>query len=527
MKNISIIQRTVTWIVVLVLAITLVFANRLPDAYGESLPTITGKCTTKLTKHFLWGNAPKYNAAFDVTFPNGQVYEGWCIDHKDYAPADGTYNFVGTLNSEGTYDVIVNSNYPVNGKNSVHYMDQKVWGASGAGNNTQRIGQLKYSPKGVISLLKKSKVERNEKGEAFNLSGAEYGVYHDKNMTKLAGILVSGENGESNKLELPVGVYYIKEEKAPEGFQINAEIYEVTLEEGKPIVVTAYDEPNAHIETVAFFHTGLKEGVREKKSIIHDKVNYENLVPGDEYVIKGKLLNRDNAKEVVAEAEKKFTPTVSNGTELIEFKTNGCEYKGSRLVAVEELYKNDKIVGSHMDLECDEQTVVFPSLRTMATDYKDKDKTLKDEDNVTIVDKVQYENLIPGNEYEIKGIIMDKDTGKPLLIKGKEIKAEKRFKATKADGFEELKFTFDARSLGGRDVVVFERIYREGIEIAAHADINDKDQSLTIEKTPVKSPKTGDRININPLFPIAIIAAAFCLTRFKKDKRDNLPGKQS
>ena len=69
---------------------------------------------------------------------------------------------------------------------------------------------------------------------------------------------------------------------------------------------------------------------------------------------------------------------------------------------------------------------------------------------------------------------MDKGTGNPLLVDGSEITAETEFTPEPTDGTVELTYTLDASALGGTTIVVFETLYSGGVEIAAHADINDE-----------------------------------------------------
>ncbi|TKI23912.1 VaFE repeat-containing surface-anchored protein, partial [Bacillus mycoides] len=75
---------------------------------------------------------------------------------------------------------------------------------------------------------------------------------------------------------------------------------------------------------------------------------------------------------------------------------------------------------------------------------------------VTIQDKVEYKDLIVGKEYTMKGKLMDKSTGKPLLVNEKEVTAEKKFVPETKDGVVTLDFTFDASKLEGKEIVVFE-----------------------------------------------------------------------
>ena len=124
--------------------------------------------------------------------------------------------------------------------------------------------------------------------------------------------------------------------------------------------------------------------------------------------------------------------------------------------------------------------------------------------NVTIVDTVYFYNLTAGQEYKLCGKIMDKESGKPVLINGKEVTAEAAFKPAVSTGTQDIHFTFDATDLAGKDVVVFEEIYCDGVKIAEHRDITDKGQTISFDKQekpekPKKPdkpkeeiPKTGD-----------------------------------
>ena len=75
---------------------------------------------------------------------------------------------------------------------------------------------------------------------------------------------------------------------------------------------------------------------------------------------------------------------------------------------------------------------------------------------------------------------MDKATGEPLLLDGAIVTAEVEFTPESADGTVELTYTLDASALAGTTIVVFETLYSDGVEIAAHADINDEAQTITI-----------------------------------------------
>ena len=131
--------------------------------------------------------------------------------------------------------------------------------------------------------------------------------------------------------------------------------------------------------------------------------------------------------------------------------------------------------------------VVEPDVKTAATDEEDGDKNLSPEEQVTIVDHVDYKNLYTdGREYTVKGKLMDKETGEPLLVDGQEVTAEKTFVPEKPDGTIPLSFTFKASTLAGKTVVVFEDLLTDNIQVATHSDLTDEGQTVEFD-----NPKIG------------------------------------
>lgn len=136
-----------------------------------------------------------------------------------------------------------------------------------------------------------------------------------------------------------------------------------------------------------------------------------------------------------------------------------------------------------------------PELKTTATVNGKKEAVAKGD--ITIRDTVEYKHLVPNTEYVIKGTLMDKSTGKPFKVKGKEITSTVKFVPDKADGKVEVTFTFDGSAIKkDTELVVFETLYRDGVELTAHADINDDGQTVTIKPYIPHNPKTGDDRNI-------------------------------
>ena len=106
----------------------------------------------------------------------------------------------------------------------------------------------------------------------------------------------------------------------------------------------------------------------------------------------------------------------------------------------------------------------------------------------TLTDTVEYKHLVPNKEYVLKGVLMDKTTGKELIINGETIKAETTFVPTEPNGTTTVEFTFDAKYIkADTDIVVFESLYKDGMELAVHADIEDEGQTVKVKVPEIKT----------------------------------------
>ena len=164
-----------------------------------------------------------------------------------------------------------------------------------------------------------------------------------------------------------------------------------------------------------------------------------------------------------------------------------------------------------------------PELKTKATVNGKKEVIAKGE--ITIKDTVEYKHLVPNTEYVIKGTLMDKSTGKPFMVRGKEVTSTVKFTPDKANGTVEVEFTFDASNIKkSTDLVVFESLYRDKVEIAVHADLKDKGQTVTVVPPTPKTPKTSDNRNLGTWIGLggvglgAGIAALLLKLKMKKDE---------
>ena len=221
---------------------------------------------------------------------------------------------------------------------------------------------------------------------------------------------------------------------------------------------------------------------------IVDVVEHSGLIPGQTYTISGVLMDKGtdeallvNDAEVTAEVE--FTPESADGTVGLTYTLDASTLAGTTIVVFETLYQDGVEIASHADISDEAQTVEItepdkPTLGTTAT--VDGQHTAEPTGEITIVDVVEYTGLNPDQTYTVSGVLMDKGTGEALLVDGVEITAETEFVAEESSGTVELTYTLDASTLAGTTIVVFETLYSDGIEVAAHADINDEAQTITI-----------------------------------------------
>ena len=259
--------------------------------------------------------------------------------------------------------------------------------------------------------------------------------------------------------------------------------------------------------------TGSHNALAEKEMSLTDIATYTGLIPGKEYTMKGVLMDKATGKELLINGEKvtkevTFTPEQPDGSVELTFTFDGSALAGKSVVAFEDCFRDGKEVAVHHDIDSKEQTVDIPDISTELKDDVTGSHAAEASGEMSLTDVVPYHNLIPGKEYTMKGVLMDKETGKELVINGNTVTQEVTFTPEKADGSVELTFKFDGTSLGGKTVVAFESCLYDGKEVAVHHDIDSKEQSVDITNPPVPEapkPKTGDN---SPVLPLTVALAA-------------------
>lgn len=257
----------------------------------------------------------------------------------------------------------------------------------------------------------------------------------------------------------------------------------------------------------------------EKNAKIVDTVSYRNLVPGKKYKVVGTAVDKSNGAPVIANgnnvtAEAEFVAKEATGKVDVVFTFDASLLAGRTIVMFENVYYENNLIATHADITDEAQTLYVPKIGTTAIDGERKDHNSTADSSVTIVDSVAYQNLVQGQTYRVTGKLMDKATGKALVIDGKEVTAVTEFTAAGTEGVVDVTFRFNGKGMTGKQLVVFEQldvVTADGAyAIASHNDINDAAQTITMIAPP--KPKTGDYMSVvmYVLAGIAGVMAVIC-----------------
>lgn len=354
--------------------------------------------------------------------------------------------------------------------------------------------------------------------------------------------LVSGDDfyyqSDGKTICMPLGKVVITEIKAPEGYLINGEIFTAYITpSGVKETVLVYNEQSVpeqvkrgdlemvkvsdgdqkRLANVPFTITSLTTG--ESHTIVTDKNGYASTAAAWNRHTHNTNAGKTSEDGIwFGEAE----PDDSKGALIYddyEVAEQRCEAnQGMKLLKIKVSVYKDSVT-----IPMGTMTDDHIEIGTTAT-YDTGQKVSKADKSVTIEDVVRYSDLQAGKTYIIKGKLIDKSTGMPLLVDGKEVVSEKEFTAENSSGEVMVSFTFDASDLSSRKIVVFENLYEDDTEIAAHADIADEGQTVSLESDhPSNSPKTGDDTKLYVLFALMVAAglAATAVQVVRKKKHSN------
>ncbi len=373
-----------------------------------------------------------------------------------------------------------------------------------------------------------------EQDEKFNIGNNDeilnvsFGLYADEDLKAANGtvipkdglieIITCDEKGKATfATDLPIGSYYVKE--------ISTDNHYILSDKKYPVVFEYAGQDTATV------HISVNDGEPIINSIIYGTIKGLKIDRETGEKITGALFGLFSNNETEFTEETAIMTAESNEDGIFTFEDVPYgEYIIRELKPATGYLPNGESypVTISENKEVVEITVLnekIPELKTTAAIDGKKEFTANGD--ITIDDVVSYKHLTAGKEYTIKGVLMDKSTGKQFLVDGKEVCSEVTFTPETADGEVTVSFTFDGSVITKEtEIVVFETLYREGTEIAVHADIEEENQTVTIHPQPEpEKPQTGDDSNIGFYIGLGSVAVggliAFLIIKFKKKDEDD------
>lgn len=203
--------------------------------------------------------------------------------------------------------------------------------------------------------------------------------------------------------------------------------HEDITDEGQTVKVK---EPSGATE--AHGTDGEKTVPADGKVTVVDTVSYTDLVVGKEYALTGTLMDKETGKALVDAAGKAvtattaFTPKDTYGTVDVTFTFDGSLLAGKEIVAFESCERLGKTVFTHEDIADEGQTVLIgePKASTRLLDSLDSDGSVIADKDASVKDVVSYENLVKGEQYTLYTMLMDTETGLPLVFGAYEADAD-------------------------------------------------------------------------------------------------------
>lgn len=328
--------------------------------------------------------------------------------------------------------------------------------------------------KGQIALHKQYETldePADEQGAEFDVYLKSAGSFDAAKETERDHI-TTGADGMATTKDLPYGTYVVHQTKGGNGRQLVADFDVSISEDGK---VYSYDlvnvQKNAQLKIVKTSEDGVIEGIHFRVTRLEDNYSAEYVTNAAGEILTETLpiyADKDGATKYQYKVE-----------ELDTEETFGYQLPDSQTVELSE--------GEIASVSFHNVPIEIGTKATV-----EGEKEVDPLDKVTLTDTVSYTGLVPGKEYRATGVLMDKETGEKLLVDGKEITAETVFVPEAKNGSVDVTFIFDATGLHGKEIVVFEDLYRENVLLATHADINDEGQTVKIKNPEIGTKATAD-----------------------------------
>lgn len=369
-----------------------------------------------------------------------------------------------------------------------------------------------------IKIIVHKKDNRGKEGNA--LAGVTFKLYRaakqepkNLNLGSYIGSYTTDQGGSFSTAGLPYGYYVLVEDSVPKNIKIDRTHKSIdatykSLQQTNGVLHVDYGSITNQYKdvNVTSTATNLEDGSKYAQPIqgpvvINENLHFSHLQTVASYKVHAWLVDQETGQPIMING-KKIEVTKDFGSKTQDSNPDGLEQDlavqlkipnasslaGKNVVVfcegeeTESTTDGKKYDYVHKDLNDKTETVHFtkPSLHTKALNKETGSNILQPTDGEKLVDTVIYKELIPGKTYTIKGIVVDKETGKAVLNNGKKVIFTKTFTANDSNGEVNAEVTFDDHHYWNHDLVVYETIYYTTYELAKHRDINAPSQTMHV-----------------------------------------------
>ena len=302
---------------------------------------------------------------------------------------------------------------------------------------------------------------------------------------------------------LPYGNYRISESNAPEGYLTEgSKAIEFSITENGQIIDLTDEAHSIYNQVKRGDIEGVKIGAGTHKHLADIPFKITSKTTGESHIIvtdkNGQfstssdwVSHKQNTNEGKSSEDGIWFGTAESDDtkgallyDTYEIEELRCESnKGFKLIPPFEIIisKNKTVVDLGTLTDEYEKEI---SIHTTATG-KDGKKSIVAGKEVTIIDTVKLDGLEKGTKYQLKGWQIVKEENAELIIDDKPVESDYIFVADDEAMNIEISYTFNASSLGGKNLVTFEELYdlsdpEEPVKVAEHKDISDDGQTVSI-----------------------------------------------
>lgn len=293
--------------------------------------------------------------------------------------------------------------------------------------------------------------------------------------------------------------------------------------------------------------SGGKEEVRARRYMSEDAIiayftdGTSVSIPRRQYVVVteqtvGVDAQTETVKSEIVDSNTESTTNKTGGIDgivKVNFAFDASGMDGLNTVVFEELYivkdGKESLVADHKSLTDEDQSLIFPQVHTTFLDKASNSHQIaKGQEEVTLVDTVEWSGLIPGHTYSCTGSVRVsgdksgkyKDGDILRYADGSYVTKTVTFVAQAESGSTDVVFTVPADIIPkAKKLTAFESLEENGAQIAIHMDLDDEGQSVTPPPdTPHGPPKTGVIILI-VLIAVLLISGVGAIITFSRKKK--------